>query len=97
MSGIDEALAAVVRSELAPVLQELSNLRAAVHAVTPPRYGTVAEAARVLGCSEQTVRARIADGRITATRIGRAVRVDLSTLPGPSTSQIARLAREARP
>lgn len=94
--SLDEALAAVVRAELAPVLRELSDLRAAVAEVTPPLYGTVAEAARVLGCSEQTIRARIADGRIAATRVGRAIRVDLSTLRGPSTTHIAKLAREAR-
>lgn len=94
--NLEEALAAVVRAELAPVLRELSDLREAVHAVTPPRFGTVAEAARVLGCSEQTIRARIADGRVEATRIGRAVRVDLSSLRGTPTLEIAKLAREAR-
>ena len=96
MSGIDAALAAVVTEAVAPVLAELRDLRATVEALRPPRYGTIADAARILACSDQTVRARIADRRIVATQIGRAWRVDLSSLRPTDPERIAELAREAR-
>ncbi len=92
---IEEDLAAI-RADLGKVLARLERLEGAVAAVTPPQYGTVDEAARILGVSTQTVRARIADKRITATKVGRSVRVDLRTLAGASSEQIAELARAAR-
>jgi excisionase family DNA binding protein len=48
----------------------------------PERLVTVATAARALGVSERTIRREVAAGRLPAQRIGRAVRVDLTSLGG---------------
>ena len=43
-----------------------------------PNFVTVAEVARLYGCSRQTIRRRIHDGTLTAYRPGsRAIRLDL--------------------
>jgi excisionase family DNA binding protein len=89
-------IASEVSAALQPVLVELRELRATVEALRPPRYGTIADAARILACSDQTVRARIADHRVVATQIGRAWRVDLASLRPTDPAEIATLARTAR-
>src|SRR5262245_526217 len=49
-----------------------------------PRWATVKEVATHLGVSERTVRAMIADGRITAQRLGaRVIRIDLNDIDRP--------------
>jgi hypothetical protein len=77
-------IASEVSAALQPVLVELRELRATV------------EALRILACSDQTVRARIADHRVVATQIGRAWRVDLASLRPTDPAEIATLARTAR-
>jgi excisionase family DNA binding protein len=45
------------------------------------RYGSIAEAADLVGTSTRTVRRRIADGSLTGYRMGpRLIRVDLAEL-----------------
>lgn len=89
MSGVENPLLALVRSELAkdptlaaPLLLELMAHAARGVARTAPVEGdvpiliTIAQAARQLGTSQGFIRARIADGQLPARRIGkRAVRV----------------------
>lgn len=49
------------------------------HVQTARRIGSLADAAESLGVNERTVRRYIADGRLTAFRLGpRLVRVDLA-------------------
>ena len=99
MTGLDAALTAVVAEAIAPLADEIRDLRtevAALRAVSPPQYGTVKDAARLLLCSEQTVRRKVELGEIPSTRIGRAVRVDLTGLRPADAEAVARLAMEAR-
>ncbi len=45
------------------------------------RYGSIAEAADLVGASTKTIRRRIADGTLTGYRMGpRLIRVDLSEI-----------------
>jgi excisionase family DNA binding protein len=46
--------------------------------ITPPRYGSLAEAAEYLGCNERTVRRYIAAGKLRGYRLGGLLRVDLN-------------------
>ena len=47
----------------------------------PRRLGTMKQAAEALGMCDRTIRRYIADGRLTAYRVGkRAIRVDLDSL-----------------
>jgi excisionase family DNA binding protein len=49
--------------------------------VTEPQWGTVDQAATLLGVSTKTIRRRIADGSVDARRFGpRLIRVDLNRL-----------------
>jgi excisionase family DNA binding protein len=95
-----DALAAVLRAELAPLeakIDEQSKIIAALESEKAPRFGTVADAARILSCSTQTVRSHIAQGRIVATRIGsRGLRVDLASLRPVAAEVVAAEARAAR-
>ena len=97
---LDAALAEVVGAAVAPLAGEIRELRAevaALRAVSPPKYGTVKDAARILGVSDQTIRRKAELGEIVSTRIGRSVRIDLSRLrPTTDPMEIAELAREAR-
>lgn len=46
------------------------------------RFGTLEDAAAMMGVSTKTIQRRIADGTITAYRLGsRTVRIDLDELP----------------
>jgi excisionase family DNA binding protein len=48
---------------------------------TEPQWGTVDQAATLLGVSTKTIRRRIADGSVDARRFGpRLIRVDLNRL-----------------
>ena len=80
--SIEEAFAAVVRAEIAPVVAELRQLRAEVAAMRrtlPPMLVTMEEAARHMDVSVATVRRQIRSGSIPVRRIGRSVRVDLAS------------------
>ena len=48
----------------------------------PPqhRYRTLAQSSIYTGFSEKTIRRRIADGSLTAYRLGRGIRIDLDEL-----------------
>jgi excisionase family DNA binding protein len=97
--SIDAALAEVVGAAMAPLTDEIRELRAevaALRAVSPPRYGTVKDAARILGVSDQTVRRKVDLGEIPSTRVGRAVRVDLTSLRPADSATVTALAMEAR-
>jgi excisionase family DNA binding protein len=65
------AIAEAVRQD--PALA--AELRAALGAEAPAELVTVAEYARIRSVATSTVRRAIREGRLDATRIGRAVRV----------------------
>jgi excisionase family DNA binding protein len=95
MSATGPSLAAALVAELtalpdevlAPLAVRLEPLlRAGAQAAAPgrsesaARHVAVRDAARSLGVSERTIRRAIDDGRLRAIWLGRAVRVDVSTL-----------------
>jgi excisionase family DNA binding protein len=96
---VDAALAAIVADAVAPLAGQIRELRgevAALRAVSPPKFGTVADAARILGVSDQTIRRKITLGEILSMRVGRSVRVDISSLRPADPTTVVELARAAR-
>lgn len=97
--SLDAALAEVVGAAVAPLADEIRELRAAVtalQAASPPKLVTVGELVRLGFGSPATVRRRIADGTYQAIRHGRSVRVDLATLRPSDPATVSALAMEAR-
>lgn len=60
--------------------RELRALLAQIAARLPPVMGNKADAARSLGVSLSSIDRMIATGQIAATKIGRAVRIDMAAL-----------------
>jgi excisionase family DNA binding protein len=81
-----EAVPAPAAPAAADLLMRVAKLEA--------RPVTVAEAARVLGVAEKTVRRRIDAGTLASTRTGRRVVVHLDHDP---VGELARRARSGRP
>jgi excisionase family DNA binding protein len=99
VTTFDAALAEVVGAAMAPLADEIRELRAtvdALRAASPPTLVTVGEACRRTGLSPATVRRRVADGTLPSRRIGRSVRVDLAALRPMDPATVAALAMEAR-
>jgi excisionase family DNA binding protein len=97
--SLETSLTEIVTAAILPLTEQVQSLRvelAQVKAALPPKFGTVADAARVLGVSEQTIRRKAELGEIPSTRIGRSVRIDLSALRPIDATKIAELAIEAR-
>lgn len=93
---IEAAIAAAVTRACAPLVEEVRQLRAAVEGKA--RYVSVADAAEHCGVSTRTMKRWIAGTEKSAPRVkiiraGRAVRVDLASLP---TVEVHELAAEAR-
>jgi ABC-type transporter Mla MlaB component len=96
---LDAALAAVVAEAVAPLVDEIRELRATVEALraaSPPKLVTVAELVRLGYGSPASIRRRIADGTYPCVRHGRSVRVDLATLKPIDPATVAALADAAR-
>jgi hypothetical protein len=97
--SLDTVLAEVVGAVVAPLADEIRELRAevvALRAASHTRLVTVAELVRLGYGSAATVRRRIADGTYPAIRHGRSVRVDLASLRPSDPATVAALAMEAR-
>jgi excisionase family DNA binding protein len=96
---LEEAIEASVAAHVSPVLAELRRVTAELEALRralPPQLVSMPEAAKRLGVSLATVRRRVRDLSLPSRRIGRTVRVDLSTLHPMAESEVARLAARAR-
>jgi excisionase family DNA binding protein len=76
----------VVRDEL---------LRARCDVPAARRLLTVAEAAKLVGVHERTIRRRVAAGELPVVRVGRCVRIERDLLVPPDP-MVARLARGVR-
>lgn len=85
---IRETVAAAM-APLADRIRELSVEVERLRAALPTREVDVHEAARLLGCSVDTIRRRIDDGSIPIRRRGRLVRIDLASLRAPSRDAVA--------
>ena len=97
--NLDDALAAVVATAVAPLAAEIRELRGevqALRAVSPSQWVSVARAAELLGVSTQTIPVMAGRGEIVIRHAGRRVLVDVVSLRGHGRNEIARLAREAR-
>jgi excisionase family DNA binding protein len=73
---VEGAVCRAVDKSLGALRDEMAALRARI----PPRLVSVAEAAEATGLCQKTVRRKIAEGRLSAKRVGRRVLVDLSAL-----------------
>ena len=98
---LDETLRAAVAAEMAPLVRQLAELRAAVEALRTPATSesellSVAQAAKRCGLSQCTVRRRISDGSLPSTRIGASIRIPAASLRPTDPATVSRLAREAR-
>ena len=97
--SIDTAIAEALAVALAPVLTELRAVRselAEVRASLPPRFVSMKEAARALGCDPRTVAAMGERGEIITRRGGRRVLVDAASLRPTNRATVTELARAAR-
>lgn len=89
-------LPGLVRSLQAEVRDLREGLAEMAARLPAAELATVAEAARVTGLSQVTIRRRIKAGDLQATRLGRSVRVDLRQLqPDPDPEQVAQIVEEA--
>lgn len=90
----------ITREDLAPLLDELRQVRAEVAelraALPPAPLVSVEEAARLAGVSIATMRRRIKVGEVPSIRHGRTVRIDPVALRPPSGAQVIELAHRAR-
>lgn len=86
------AVLAALEQRLGAVERDLDALRRAA----PPALVPVPEAARALAVSEATIRRRIRDGSVRGVRVGRSLRVDLSSLRGPSEAEVEAEVRRLR-
>ena len=94
MSPIEKALEAVIESVVRRVVREEL---AAARAAPADEMVTIATFARMRAISKSTVRAAIRDGRLQATKIGRAVRVRANAQIGePTVGTDTPAARAAR-
>ena len=92
-------LASEMTAALAPVLEELRQVRAElaeVRAALPSTWLSLREAAERLGCAPRTVVAMSERGEVVARRCGRRIVVDTASLRPPSAAEVGRLAREAQ-
>lgn len=91
MADIDSIISAKVAAEVA------RQLAANANATTAPELVTLAAYAQARSISVSTVRAAIRDGRLTAHRIGRAVRVrrddEIARADRPKVDRTAAAAR----
>ena len=99
--SFEETLAALLDTKLAPVQAQVGRLTLEVEALRrslPPQLATMREAAELFGCSLSTVKRRVKDGSLPARRVGKGktLRIDLSALHGPESSEISRLALVAK-
>lgn len=81
-----------VEAAVAPLHAELRQLRSLVEELvrrSPPRLGTLAEAAELLGVHRDTAHKMWRRGEIQGRRIGRAVRVDLAALRPATDDELA--------
>ena len=93
--AIKAAISDALQDAVAPLAAEIASLRRALDARVPEPWVSRAEAARVRGCSVDTIDREISAGVLQVQRIGtRGVRVRLPARP--EADEVTRLAREAR-
>jgi excisionase family DNA binding protein len=98
---LDLALGEVVRQAVAPLVQQVAELTAAVEALRTPTTPesallSVREFAARAGISQCTCRRRVSDGTIASVRVGASIRIPAASLRPTDPATVARLVREAR-
>jgi excisionase family DNA binding protein len=94
--SLDESLRSLVAAEVGPLVERIDRLTAIVEELRPPKWLSVDEAAKRLGCSTQTVAAMCKRGDLVHRRAGRRVLISSESLRPTDPAQIAMLARAAR-
>jgi hypothetical protein len=97
--SLDDAFRAAIAAAIWPLAEEVRAARAELASLresTAPRMGSVADAARIAGVCELTIRRKFAAGEIAGKRIGRRVVLDLSSLRPADRAKVVELARVAR-
>lgn len=78
---IEAAVArALTRSRLVDQLCGLRDEIAAIRRALPPQFGSIADAAKALGCCNRTVWRQIRAGKLPSRKVGRKTVVDLAAL-----------------
>jgi excisionase family DNA binding protein len=96
---IEEAIRAAVVAAIAPLTEEIRQLRSEVEALrtaVPPSLVNIEQAAAKLGVSTQTVWRWCKRGEIKSTRVGHRWMIDLANLRARDADDVAAAARVAR-
>jgi excisionase family DNA binding protein len=89
--SLDDALGAALDARLAPLRQEVRELKALVEQVRralPPSLVSLKQAAEHLGISISTARRAAGAGQLPARRVGRRLMVDLMDLRPLSNEKV---------
>jgi excisionase family DNA binding protein len=73
------ALQQEIREVIEPLVAEVAALKVALSqhiASVPTKLLTVAEAAAVLGCGDETIRRKVRTGSLACKRVGNQMRID---------------------
>jgi excisionase family DNA binding protein len=79
LPSIEDLIEAAVARALGGIREEIAALRRTL----PPQLGSVADAAKSLGCSPRTVWRLIREGKLPHRKVGRKTVVDLASLHPP--------------
>jgi excisionase family DNA binding protein len=77
---IETAVTRAVSQQVTRAVEELRAEIVALRRALPPQFGSVADAAKVLGCCNRTVWRQIRAGKLPSRKVGRKTVVDLVAL-----------------
>ena len=77
---IETAVTRAVSQQVTRAVEELRAEIVALRRALPPQFGSVADAARALGCCDRTVWRQIRAGKLPSRKVGRKTVVDLAAL-----------------
>lgn len=75
-TAVTRAVSREVSKSVEGLREEIKSLRRAL----PPQFGSVADAAKALGCCTRTVWRQIREGKLVHRKVGRKTVVDMASL-----------------
>jgi excisionase family DNA binding protein len=85
---LDESLREAVAAATEPLAREIRMLRERLDKSLPTQFGSMDDAAAILGCCRSTVKALIKRGEILPKRVGKRVLIDLVALKPPTQDEV---------